>query len=147
MEKIRVFCPHCMNTNSVIRERMDQGPVCGICKSPLLPGKPVPLNGSQFEPFLSRTELPVLVNFGAPWCGHSRTMAPAFDAAAARMHPGVVFATVDTQADQPLAARFAIQSTPTMVLFRSGMEEARLSGAMEREQIISWLRTNLFRAR
>jgi thioredoxin 2 len=147
MAKVRVLCPHCMNTNAVVRERMDQGPICGICKFPLLPRTPVRLNGSQFDLFITRTELPVLVNFGAPWCGHSRTMAPAFDAAAARMHPGVVFATVDTQTDQPLAARFAIQSTPTMVLFKSGMENARISGAMESEQIVSWLRTNLFGAR
>jgi thioredoxin 2 len=144
MEKIRVFCPRCMNTNSVIRERMDQGPVCGICKSPLLPGKPLSLNGSQFEPFLSRTELPVLVNFGAPWCGHSRKMAPAFSAAAARMHPGVVFATVDTQEEQPLAASHRINSTPTMVLFMGGEEKVRISGGLDMEQIVSWVRANLF---
>jgi thioredoxin 2 len=145
MEKVRVFCPHCMHTNGVARERMDQGPVCGICKASLLPGKPVPLIVTQLQPFLSRTEIPVVVNFWAPWCGHSRTMAPAFAAAAARMHPGVLFASVDTQAEQPLAARHAIQSTPTMILFRRGMETARTSGARGTEEILAWVRSNLLR--
>jgi thioredoxin 2 len=145
MDKVRVFCPHCLTTNAVVREKMGRNPTCGACKFPLLPMKPVRLNGSQFDPFVTRTELPVLVIFWAPWCGHSSRMLPEFEAAAARTHPGVVTARVDTQEEQALAARLGIRSTPTLVLYVFGRELERISGAMDSGQIVSWVRSNLAR--
>ena len=143
MDKVRVFCPRCMTTNAVIRDKLDLGPACGKCGALLLPARPMRLNGTQFLPMLSNTALPVLVNFGAPWCGHSRGMAPDFEAATARLHPQILAATVDTQEEQPLATQQRIRSTPTLALFLEGEEKARISGAMDTEQIVTWVRANL----
>ena len=118
--------------------RVDDGPKCGQCHEPLLPAAPTPIAGESLARFASGTELPVVADFWADWCGPCKMMAPAF-AEAARMRPRVHFVKVDTEASPQAAAAYGIRGIPTMVLFRGGAETARQSGAMAAPQILAWL--------
>ena len=122
--------------------RVDDGPKCGQCHEPLLPAAPTPIAGESLARFASGTELPVVADFWADWCGPCKMMAPAF-AEAARMRPRVHFVKVDTEASPQAAAAYGIRGIPTMVLFRGGAETARQSGAMAAPQILAWLDATL----
>lgn len=136
----QVVCPACHTTNRVPSARLSEGPSCGRCGEPLFAGKPVELDAEAFERHVGRGDLPLVVDFWAPWCGPCRTMAPAFAQAAAQLEPAARLAKVDTEEAQALAARHAIRSIPTMVLFRQGREVARISGAMGAAEIVRWVR-------
>lgn len=140
---ILVACPHCHGLNRLPESRLTEGGNCGRCKKPLFAAHPVELGQASFAAHVERATLPVLVDFWAPWCGPCRMMAPAFEAAAARLEPQVRLAKVDTEAEQALAARFAIRSIPTLILFRDGRELARHSGAMNTAALIDWARSKL----
>jgi thioredoxin 2 len=138
-ETIHVVCPQCGAVNRAAPGRPDAA--CGKCSAELLPGKPVTLDRNIFARVVQRSGLPVVVDFWAGWCGPCRSMAPQFAEAARLLAAEAVLAKVDTEAEPGLAARFGIQSIPTVVAFRGGAEAGRLSGARDASSLAAWVRS------
>ncbi len=142
-EILQVVCPHCNTANRIPSARLDDHPNCGSCKQPLLPGRSFALTSATFDRQIAASDLPLVVDFWAPWCGPCRSMAPAFEEAAARLAPRVRLAKLDTEAEPEIGSRFGIRSIPTLVAFKGGREVARQSGAVGLNQLIQWVGANV----
>lgn len=140
---MHIVCPHCHTTNRVPPERLDQAPDCGRCGHPLFTGKPASLDTASFQRHLERGEVPLLVDFWAPWCGPCRMMAPAFEQAATQLEPHFRLVKINTDEEQELGARYQIRSIPTLMLLHGGREIARQPGAMGAGDIVRWARAAL----
>lgn len=141
-DSLHIVCPHCHTTNRVARSALALTPDCGKCHRPLFEGKPVALDPAAFDKHIARSQVPVLVDFWAPWCGPCRAMAPQFEAAARQLEPGMRLAKVNTEEAQALGARLQIRSIPTLALFVDGKEVARQAGAMGAADIVRWARSH-----
>ncbi|HZW13757.1 MAG TPA: thioredoxin TrxC [Noviherbaspirillum sp.] len=140
---LHIVCPHCHAVNRVPSERLHEAPDCGRCHRALFTGHPVSLSAADFERHVARSDIPLLVDFWAPWCGPCRMMAPAYEQAAAQLEPHFRVVKVNTEEEQALGARYGIRSIPTLAVFRNGREVTRQAGAMGAADIVRWARAAL----
>jgi len=138
-----IVCPSCGATNRVPETRLGEHPTCGKCKQALFAGKPAVLDDTNFTRHIDASDIPVVVDFWAPWCGPCRSMAPHFERAAGMLEPQVRLAKLDTEQAQQTAARYGIRSIPTLIMFRNGKEVARQSGAVDANTLVGWVKSKL----
>lgn len=139
----QIVCPHCEALNRLPDNKPAQAAHCGKCKQQLFTGEPLPVNQQQFERQLQKSDVPLVVDFWAAWCGPCKMMAPVFHQAAAKLEPQVRLLKVDTESEQPLALRYAVRSIPTIMIFSAGQEKARIAGALDLNRLLAWVNQNL----
>lgn len=138
-----IACPHCAGLNRVAADKRSAAPVCGKCKAPLFAGLPVEITSANFANLVQKSELPIVLDFWASWCGPCQNFAPVFSQAARELEPNFRFGKVNTEQQQQLAAQFQIRSIPTLMLFQQGELIAQLSGALPKQQFYQWLQQQM----
>ena len=146
VEMLVVACPTDASLNRVPRAKLDRNPKCGRCHNLLFQGKAVELKAANFDTHAFKSDLPIVIDFWAEWCGPCRMMTPNFEAAAPRLEPRVRLGKLDTEAEPAIAGRYGIRSIPSMIMIRKGQEIARTSGAMPTSAIVDWVEQALKRA-
>lgn len=127
-DPIHVVCPHCSAVNRIPSDRPASEAVCGACKARLFPGQPIDLTGANFDKQIGRSEVPVVVDFWAPWCGPCRAMAPVFERAAKELEPRARFAKVNVDEEPAIASRYGIRGIPTLIVFDRGKVKEQHAG-------------------
>ena len=142
-ESLHIVCPHCDSINRVPADKLAAGGKCGSCRQALFAGQPLELSSQRFQKHLSKSQIPLLVDFWASWCGPCKMMAPIFEQAAQELEPHLRLVKINTEMEQNLSAQMNIRSIPTLVLFKDGIETARIAGAMDKTNLIAWVRQHL----
>ncbi len=142
-DKKHIVCPHCSAVNRIPASRLTDNPKCGKCKNSLFTGHPVELSDQTFSRFINKNDVPVVVDFWAEWCGPCKMMAPAFAEASAQLEPKAILAKLNTEQAQQTAAQFGIRSIPSIILFKNGKEVSRQAGALNTQQIIQWVNSQV----
>lgn len=131
MNKINIVCPHCQKINKIPKKDSYARANCGSCKNSLLDTAPIELNASNFDHVVVNSDIPVIVDFWAPWCGPCKMMAPIFNDVATKYPLKALFVKVNTEVEQELAGKYSIKSIPTIVVYKAGQEIKRVSGALD----------------
>jgi thioredoxin 2 len=139
-DSLHVVCPHCDGINRVPSDKLAAGGHCGVCHQPLFSGQPLNLNQARFQRHLTKSDLPLLVDIWAEWCGPCKMMAPVFSEAARQLEPRVRLVKIDSDREQALAGQLNIRGIPTLILFKGGQEVARRSGALDLATLLAWVR-------
>jgi len=140
---MHLVCTNCLGVNRVPAERLNEQPKCGKCQSFLLPARAVEVNQVQFQKLVTRSELPVVVDFWAAWCGPCQMMGPVFNQVAAQMADKAIFVKVNTESEQQLAMQYGIRSIPALKVFKQGQVSAEMAGALPEGQLRQWLTAQL----
>ena len=135
----KVVCPHCDATNNVPADRPAAAAKCGRCHEKLFQGEPVALDGARLRKHLANSDVPVIVDFWAAWCGPCRAMAPIFERAAASLEPNARFVKVDVDANPDIAAQYGVQGIPALFAFKGGKVAARHSGVVDASVLRGWV--------
>lgn len=138
-EPTHIVCGHCDSVVRVPGDRLSQAPRCPKCHNAVVEGHPLALRTANFDRHVTRNDLPVIVDFWAPWCGPCLSMAPNYEEASRRLQTQARFAKVNSDDEPALSARFGIRGIPTLIAFRRGKEVARQSGAMDLGTLLQWL--------
>ena len=132
---MHVVCPHCKSVNNIPQKESYKKANCGKCRNSLLETKPVELTGSNFDEVIVNSDIPVIVDFWAPWCGPCKMMGPNFEKSAIKFPLKMLFVKVNTENEQNLGARFGIRSIPTLIIFKNSKEVHRVTGALDESSL------------
>jgi thioredoxin 2 len=136
---VHIVCPHCNTINRLAAAKLGDHAKCGKCKEPLFTAHPIELTRANFQQHIQRSDIPIVVDFWAPWCAPCRMMAPAFEQASTQLEPSIRLAKLNTEQEQHIAAQFGIRSIPTLAIFKGGREIAQQPGALDLSSIIRWV--------
>eukprot|EP01156_Anaeramoeba_ignava_P018543 Anaeramoba_ignava/a92096_30.p2 GENE.a92096_30~~a92096_30.p2 ORF type:complete len:144 (+),score=7.66 a92096_30:728-1159(+) len=143
MSKLNVVCPHCLKINSIPKKDTYKVANCGNCKNSLLDTTPIEVDNTTFDHVIVNSDIPVIVDFWAPWCGPCKMMAPIFNEVAQKYPLKALFIKVNTEEQQELGAKYGIRSIPTLIVYKESKEVKRVSGALDPLRLSELVNSNL----